>query len=84
MQTHRWQLLFKLGRGVVLFVGLLAYTSGIVFQNQVARVFPGIGLLVLAGVGLRRRWREGRRVEVVAIGRRWLSISPRCRSPPAA
>ena len=69
METHSvGQLLFKLGRGVVLFIGLLAYTSGIVFQNQVARVFPGIGLLVLAGMGLRRRWREGRRVEVVAVG----------------
>ena len=42
--------------------------SGMLFQNQVARVFPGIGLLVLAGLGLRRRWREGRRVEVVAVG----------------
>ena len=41
---------------------------GMLFQNQVARVFPGIGLLVLAGMGLRRRWREGRRVEVVAVG----------------
>jgi hypothetical protein len=51
-----------------LFLGLLAYTSGMFFQNQVARVFPGIGLLVLAGLGLRRRWREGRRVEVVAVG----------------
>jgi hypothetical protein len=69
MQTHTvGQLLFKIGRGIVLFIGLLFYTSGMLFQNQIARVFPGIGLLVLAGLGLRRRWREGRRVEVVAVG----------------
>ena len=69
METHSvGQLLFKIGRGIVLFIGLLVYTSGMFFQNQVARVFPGIGLLVLAGLGLRRRWREGRRVEVVAVG----------------
>jgi 4-amino-4-deoxy-L-arabinose transferase-like glycosyltransferase len=68
MQHHSvWQLIVKVGRGVGLFIGLLSYTSGLVFQNQVARVFPGIGLLVLAGMGLRRRWREGRRVEVVAV-----------------
>jgi hypothetical protein len=69
MQTHTvWQLLFKLGRGVALFVCLLTYSSGLVVQNQVARVFPGLGLLVLAALGLRRRWHEGRRVEVFAVG----------------
>jgi 4-amino-4-deoxy-L-arabinose transferase-like glycosyltransferase len=62
-----WQFVVKMARGLGLFIGLLCYTSGLLFQNQIARVFPGIGLLVLAGLGLRRRWRAGRRVEVVAV-----------------
>jgi len=61
------QLALKLGRGVILYVGLLIYTAGIVFASQGGRVVPGIGLLVLAGFGLRRRWRAGRHVEVVGV-----------------
>jgi 4-amino-4-deoxy-L-arabinose transferase-like glycosyltransferase len=61
------ELVMKIGRGVGLFTGLLIYTAGMGFQNQIARVVPGVGLLVLAGMGLRRRWRAGRRVEVVAV-----------------
>lgn len=68
LQTHSlWQFVVKMVRGVGLFIGLLCYTSGLLFQNQIARVVPGLGLLVLAGLGLRRRWQAGRRVEVVAV-----------------
>jgi 4-amino-4-deoxy-L-arabinose transferase-like glycosyltransferase len=68
LQHHTFaELAAKIGRGVVLFIGLLCYSSGLLFQNQVARVVPGVALLVLAGFGLRRRWKTGRRVEVVAV-----------------
>jgi 4-amino-4-deoxy-L-arabinose transferase-like glycosyltransferase len=68
LQHHTFgQFVAKMGRGVVLFIGLLCYTSGLVFQNQIARVVPGVGLLALAGLGLRRRWKAGRKVEVVAV-----------------
>jgi 4-amino-4-deoxy-L-arabinose transferase-like glycosyltransferase len=61
------QFVVKIGRGIGLYIGLLVYTAGTLFQSQIARVVPGIGLLLLAGLGVRRRWREGRRVEVVAV-----------------
>ena len=68
LQRHTLaQFVAKIARGVVLFIGLLCYTSGLLFQNQIARVVPGVGMLVLASFGLRRRWKAGRRVEVVAV-----------------
>lgn len=68
LQRHSLpQFVAKMVRGVGLFIGLLCYTSGLLFQNQIARVVPGIGLLLLAGLGLRRRWKAGRQVEVVAV-----------------
>jgi hypothetical protein len=68
LRTHSLgQFVVKMARGLGNYVGLLVYTSGIGFASQVVRVIPGIGLLVLAGFGLRRRWRSGRRVEVFGV-----------------
>jgi len=60
-------LVLKVGKGVGQVVGLFIYTAGVGFWNPVARVVTGLGILVLAGLGLRRRWRAGRQVEVVAV-----------------
>jgi 4-amino-4-deoxy-L-arabinose transferase-like glycosyltransferase len=60
-------LVVKVGKGVGQVVGLFIYTAGVGFWNPVARVVTGLGALVLAGLGLRRRWRGGKRVEVVAV-----------------
>lgn len=61
------QLVLKLARGAGQVVGLIVYTSGIGLWNPVARVVTGIGVLVVAVLGVRRRWRAGRRAEVVAV-----------------
>jgi len=60
-------LALKVGKGVGQVVGLFVYTAGVGFWNPIARVVTGLGTLVLAGLGLRRRWRGGRPVEVVAV-----------------
>lgn len=60
-------LLLKLGRGAGEIAGVFIYTAGIGFWNPIARVVTGLGTLALAGFGLRRRWRDGERTEVVAV-----------------
>ncbi|HEY5090624.1 MAG TPA: glycosyltransferase family 39 protein, partial [Polyangia bacterium] len=68
LQRHSlFDLLLKLGKGAGEIAGVFIYTAGVGFWNPVARVVTGLGTLTLAGFGLRRRWRDGARVEVVAV-----------------
>jgi hypothetical protein len=60
-------LVLKLGKGAGLIFGLFFYTAGIGLWNPVARVVTGVGTLVLAAYGVRRRWRAGQHVEIVAV-----------------
>jgi len=57
----------KLGRGFGEVVGLFVYTAGFGAANVPVRVATGLGVLALAVLGLRRRWRAGRRIEIVAV-----------------
>jgi hypothetical protein len=61
-------LFVKLGRGVGLVVGLCVYTAGFGGENAAVRVTTGLLVVALAVLGLRRRWRAGHRLEVVAVG----------------
>ena len=68
LRTHSiWALPLSIARGFGYYVGVTIYTAGVGFANPVARAVTGFALLVLAGMGMRRRWRAGRRVEVVAV-----------------
>ena len=60
-------LLLSIVKGFGFYVGVTIYTAGFGFANPIARGVIGFGLLVLAGFGVRRRWRAGHRVEVVAV-----------------
>ena len=57
----------KLGRGFGEVVGLYVYTAGFGAANVPVRVATGLGVMALAVLGLRRRWRAGRRIEIVAV-----------------
>ena len=57
----------KLGRGFGEVVGLFVYAAGFGAGNVPVRVATGLGVLALAVLGLRRRWRAGRRSELVAV-----------------
>ena len=68
LQRHSlWQLAFKILRGLGLTIGVGVYAAGIGFANPVLRATTGAAVMVLAGLGVRRRWRAGRRVEVLAV-----------------
>ncbi len=60
-------LAIKLGRGFGEVVGLYVYTAGFGAANIPVRVATGLGVMALAVLGLRRRWRAGRRIEIVAV-----------------
>jgi hypothetical protein len=60
-------LVLKVGKGAGEIVGLFIYTAGVALWNPVARVVTGLGVVGLAALGVRRRWRAGRRVEIVAV-----------------
>jgi len=57
----------KLGRGFGEVVGLYVYTAGFGAANIPVRVATGLCVMALAVLGLRRRWRAGRRIEIVAV-----------------
>jgi Dolichyl-phosphate-mannose-protein mannosyltransferase len=61
-----FDLLIVLGKGVGITAGVFLYVAGIGLANPVARAVTGVVLWTLAGLGLHRRWRADRRVEVVA------------------
>ncbi len=61
------ELVIKLGRGFGEVVGLFVYAAGFGAVNIPARVVTGLGVMALAFLGLRRRWRAGRRTELVAV-----------------
>jgi hypothetical protein len=61
------ELAIKLGRGFGEVVGLFVYAAGFGAANIPARVATGLGVMALAFLGLRRRWRAGRRSELVAV-----------------
>jgi len=60
-------LLAILAKGAGLTAGTFFYVAGLGFANPVARVVTGVAVWTLACLGLRRRWRSGHRVEVVAV-----------------
>ncbi len=60
-------LVIKLGRGFGEVVGLFVYAAGFGAPNTAVRVATGLGVMALAGLGLRRRWQAGRRSELVAV-----------------
>jgi hypothetical protein len=63
-----WRLLFELARSAVVLVGYVAYTAGVGPSFHVARAVTGGVVVVLAALGLRRRWRaRGHETEVVAV-----------------
>jgi hypothetical protein len=62
-----FDLFIVVGKGVGITAGVFFYVAGIGFANPVARVITGVAIWGLAGLGLRRRWRSDRRVEVVAV-----------------
>jgi 4-amino-4-deoxy-L-arabinose transferase-like glycosyltransferase len=63
-----WRLLFELARSAGVLVGYFAYTAGVGPSAPVARVVTGAAVVVLAVLGLRRRWRAGgNRTEIVAV-----------------
>jgi 4-amino-4-deoxy-L-arabinose transferase-like glycosyltransferase len=62
-----WRLAFELVRSAGILVGYFVYTAGVGPELHVARVVTGAAVMVLAAFGVRRRWRAGRRVEVMAV-----------------
>lgn len=60
------QLIIKVLRGVGLTVGLSSYAAGVGFIHPALRATTGAAVLLLATLGLRRRWQAGHRVEVLA------------------
>jgi 4-amino-4-deoxy-L-arabinose transferase-like glycosyltransferase len=60
-------LAIKLGRGFGEVVGLFVYTAGFGAANVAIRVVTGLGVMALAALGLRRRWRAGHRSELLAV-----------------
>lgn len=62
------RLLFEIARSAVLLVGYFAYTAGVGPSSGVARGVTGALVVMLAALGLRRRWRKrGHETEVVAV-----------------
>jgi hypothetical protein len=68
LQRHSMgRLVFELGRAAIMVIGYFVYTAGIGPDFPVSRGVTGAAVIVLAALGLRRRWRAGRRLEVVAV-----------------
>jgi hypothetical protein len=61
------ELVVKVFRGAGITVGIFAYEAGIGFAHPALRATTGAAVLLLAALGLRRRWRAGHRLEVLAI-----------------
>jgi 4-amino-4-deoxy-L-arabinose transferase-like glycosyltransferase len=61
------ELVIKVFRGAGLTVGISAYEAGIGFAHPALRATTGAAVLLLAALGLRRRWRAGHRLEVLAV-----------------
>ncbi len=63
-----WRLLYELGRSAAILVGYFAYTAGVGPSFYATRAITGGAVVVLAALGLRRRWRtRGHETEVVAV-----------------
>jgi 4-amino-4-deoxy-L-arabinose transferase-like glycosyltransferase len=62
-----WRLMYELAREAAILVGYFTYTAGIGPDLPVARGVTGAAVMILAALGLRRRWRAGNRVEVAAV-----------------
>jgi len=61
------QLVVRVFRGAGITVGIFAYEAGIGFAHPALRAITGAVVLLLAVLGLRRRWLAGHRVEVLAV-----------------
>ncbi len=83
-----WRLLYELARSAAVLVGYFVYTAGVGPASHVARVVTGAAVILLAAQGVRRRWRAGARVEVVAvlatIGLFFLGLTLAARGGPGA
>ena len=63
-----WRLLGELARSAGVLIGYFAYTAGIGPSAHVARGVTGGIVIILAALGIRRRWRAGgHKVELVAV-----------------
>jgi len=62
-----WRLVYELARESAKLVGYFAYVAAVGPAHDVARVLTGAAVMALAALGVRRRWRAGRRDEVVAV-----------------
>ena len=73
LQSHSIpQLLLKIGRGVGLTIGMSTYAAGMGFATPALRATAGAFVLILAGLGVRRRWQAGHKVEVFAVLSTWV------------
>jgi 4-amino-4-deoxy-L-arabinose transferase-like glycosyltransferase len=61
------ELVIRVIRGAGITIGMSAYEAGIGFAHPALRATTGAAVLLLAALGLRRRWQAGHRVEVLAI-----------------
>jgi hypothetical protein len=61
------ELMLKVLRGFGLTVGIFVYAAGLGFANPVVRAMSGVVVCALAGLGMRRRWRAGQRVEIFTV-----------------
>jgi hypothetical protein len=68
LQRHSFvDLLLKILRGLGLTVGIFVYAAGVGFANPVVRAIGGVIVCVLAALGMRRRWRAGRKLEILTV-----------------
>jgi 4-amino-4-deoxy-L-arabinose transferase-like glycosyltransferase len=66
------QLVLKVLRGLGLTIGVSVYAAGIGFATPALRALAGVCVLVVAGFGVRRRWQDGHKVEVLAVLSTWM------------
>ena len=60
-------MLLKLGKGAGQIVGVFFYTAGVGPSHPAVRVVTGVAITALGVLGLRRHWRAGGRLDVVAV-----------------